>query len=125
VDQGRKKLRSKRFLGEQEISDLTEKLAPLVIGNCKICHTHGSKKKEEEEEEERLMSEKKWRKLPFENDFSDVNICDNDILRVLTLGTEDTCDAEEKDMENKYAESDKEGEEETPVSTSRKAAAGF
>jgi hypothetical protein len=78
----------------------TEKLAPVVTASFAKPATQVAGRRKRRRS---CRQRKNWRKLPFENDISDVIICDNDILRVLTFSTED--------MEIKDAESDKEGEE--------------
>jgi hypothetical protein len=66
-----------------------------------------------EDEDEDDVREENWRKLSSEIDFSDLVICDDDVLTTSRLSIKDMCDAAEKDMENKDAESDNEVEEVT------------
>jgi hypothetical protein len=78
-----------------------------------------------EDEDEDDVREEDWRKLSYEIDFSNSVICDDDVLTTSRLSIEDMCDAAEKYMENKDAESDEEVEEVTPVPTFGEAVAGF
>jgi hypothetical protein len=84
--------------------------------------THTSPGEDRDEDD---IREEDWRKLSSKLDFSVFVICDDDVLITSRLSIEHMCDAAEKDMENKDAESNKEVEKVTPVPTFGEAVAGF